>query len=271
MSSRQQVYAGFTRFRNKIWIAFSVLQHQSFGGHAIGWQLLDENLRSKPNLRGSRFDYSDQLKDVVDLRNKLVASGIPFPERRNDEGTRTYDGAMLAEGSVGSIRKRLVKWPTGSANSKLFRITNARRSHRTVVEKRREIALATCPAHNKAVMGHVLFLLGCAVVGVEACLMRAPSLSLTELPLSAPHYLETPIARCLPWCCGAERSLARAALVKGRLRARPESSTPSTTRAPSRAAAQRSPRARPRCSRRPAHPSGNGDPQAATATGVAGL
>ena len=89
-------------------------------------------------------------------------------------------------------------------------------------------------------MGHVIFLLGCAVVGVEAFLMRAPSLSLTELPLSAPHYLETPIARCLPWCCGAERSLARAALVKGRLRARPESTTPFTARAPSRAAAQRS-------------------------------
>ena len=119
MSSRQQVYAGFTRFRNKIWIAFSVPQHQSFGGHAIGWQLLDENLRSKPNLRGSRFDYSDQLKDVVDLRNKLVASGIPFPERRNDEGTRTYDGAMLAEGSVGSIRKRLVKVVNGQCELKV--------------------------------------------------------------------------------------------------------------------------------------------------------
>ena len=121
MSSRQQVYAGFTRFRNEMWIAFSAPQHQSFGGHAIRWQLLDENLRSKPNLHGYprdyRFDYSDQLKDVVDLRNKLVASGIPFPERRNDEGT--YDGAMLAEGSVGSIRKRLVKVVNGQCELKV--------------------------------------------------------------------------------------------------------------------------------------------------------
>jgi hypothetical protein len=117
MSSRQQVYAGLTRFRNETWIAFSVPQHQSFGGHAIRWQLLDENLRSKPCLYGSRFDYSDQLKDVVDLRNKLVASGIPFPERRNDEGT--YDGAMLAEGSVGSIRERLVKVVNGQCELKV--------------------------------------------------------------------------------------------------------------------------------------------------------
>ena len=100
-----KVHTGFTSFHNEHYISFGTPASKDACGHSIGWHKC-VNQRDQ-----------DRVRDIVELRAKLIGAGIPKPEMlrpgdswRDEDETRLYRSKDKTCGklSEAEMRKRLV-------------------------------------------------------------------------------------------------------------------------------------------------------------------